>query len=170
VLTFKTGALTEDITIAGAITADLRVSITGTDADFIVKVIDVLPDDFRYDNTPPPNKTRDAGGPYPLGGYQMLVRGEVMRGRYRNSFQQPEAFRPNEVTTVRFQLPDIAHTFRKGHRIMIQIQSSWFPLIDRNPQQFVDIYQATDEDFIPQTVNIHHDAKNASAIVLPVLR
>ncbi|MDQ0106267.1 putative CocE/NonD family hydrolase [Chitinophaga terrae (ex Kim and Jung 2007)] len=170
VLTFKTGVLTEDITVAGAITADLRVSITGTDADFIVKVIDVMPDDFRYDNTPPPNKTRDAGGPYPLGGYQMLVRGEVMRGRYRNSFQQPEAFRPNEITTVRFQLPDIAHTFRKGHRIMVQIQSTWFPLIDRNPQQFVDIYRATDEDFIPQTVNIHHDARNASAIVLPVLK
>ncbi|RFS19384.1 CocE/NonD family hydrolase [Chitinophaga silvatica] len=170
VLSFQTEVLTEDVTIAGAVTADLRVSITGTDADFIVKLIDVFPDTFRYPNTPPPNKTRDAGGPYPLGGYQMLVRGEVFRGRYRHSFEKPEAFIPGRSEEVTFKLPDLAHTFKKGHKIMVQIQSSWFPLVDRNPQQFIDIYHAKAEDFISQTIHIHHDVKKSSVIILPILK
>ena len=91
-----------------------------------------------------------------------------MRGRYRNSFEKPEAFTPNKVETVRFELPDVAHTFRKGHRLMIQIQSSWFPLVDRNPQQFVNIYTCDDSDFKKSTIRIFHDAKHASSIVLPV--
>ncbi|MFY0256257.1 CocE/NonD family hydrolase [Chitinophaga sp. 30R24] len=170
VLTFETGPLMEALTIAGPVTADLQVSISGSDADFVVKVIDVFPDDFRYTNTPPPNKTRDAGGPYPLGGYQMLVRGDIFRGRYRNGFEHPQAFTPNQVVQVKFTLPDVAHTFLKGHRLMIQVQSSWFPLADRNPQQFVNIYEAGEQDFVKEAVRIYHDGKNSSGIILPVLR
>jgi putative CocE/NonD family hydrolase len=170
VLTFETDTLTEDLTIGGTITADLRVNITGSDADFVIKVIDVFPDDFRYPNTPPPNKTRDAGGPYPLGGYQMLVRGDIFRGRFRHSFEQPQAFEPGAIEQVKFQLPDVAHTFQKGHRLMIQVQSTWFPLADRNPQQFVNIYEAVEKDFVKETIRIYHDDKNSSGIILPVLK
>ena len=102
-----------------------------------------------------------------MGGYQMLVRGEVMRGRYRNSFEKPEAFTPNKPTTVKFNLPDVAHTFQKGHRIMVQIQSSWFPLVDRNPQQFINIYTAKDSDFQKATIRVYH---NQSKIHLPILK
>jgi len=105
-----------------------------------------------------------------MGGYQMLVRGEVMRGRFRNSFEKPEAFKPNKVERVKYELPSVAHTFQKGHRIMIQIQSSWFPLVDRNPQKFVNIYEANDSDFQKATIRIFHDAVNSSNIILPVLK
>jgi uncharacterized protein len=159
VLVFETDILTEDLTLAGTVVADLMVSITGTDADFVVKVIDVFPDDFSYSN-------REK---YPMGGYQMLVRGEVIRGRYRNSFENPEAFVPSKVERVKFELPDVAHTFLKGHRVMIQIQSSWFPLVDRNPQKFVNIYECNDSDFQKATIKIHHDSKYPSSILLPVL-
>ncbi|HYC30107.1 MAG TPA: CocE/NonD family hydrolase, partial [Chitinophagaceae bacterium] len=128
VLVFQTDVLTEDLTLAGPVVADLKVSISGTDADFVVKLIDVFPDDFSY-STDQVVAGRQGGGSYPMGGYQMLVRGEVMRGRFRNSFEKPEAFKPNEVTTVKYTLPDVAHTFKKGHRVMVQIQSSWFPLV-----------------------------------------
>jgi predicted acyl esterase len=115
-------------------------------------------------------QSRSAGGPYPMGGYQMLVRGEVMRGRFRNSFSKPEAFKPNKTERVKFELPDVAHTFKKGHRIMIQVQSSWFPLVDRNPQQFINIYTCDDSDFKKATIRVLHDAANSSHIVLPVLQ
>jgi predicted acyl esterase len=131
--------------------------MSGTDADFVVKLIDVYPDNIEYET----NK-KD----YLMSGYQQLVRGEIMRGKYRNSFEKPEAFVPNKPTAVKFTLPDIAHTFKKGHRMMIQIQSSWFPLVDRNPQQFMNIYQAKDSDFKKATIRIYHDA---SVIQLPVL-
>lgn len=157
VLTFSTDTLKEEITLAGPLVADLLVSISKTDADFVVKLIDVLPE-----KTPRNPVTR-----YPMGGYQMLVRGDIMRGRYRNSFEKPEAFLPGKPTQVKFTLPDVAHTFKKGHRIMVQVQSSWFPLADRNPQQFVDIYQAKDSDFVKETINIYHDE---SKIILPVLK
>jgi putative CocE/NonD family hydrolase len=157
VLTFNTDTLKEDITLAGPLVADLLVSISKTDADFVVKLIDVLPE-----KTPRNPVTR-----YPMGGYQMLMRGDIMRGRYRNSFEKPEAFVPGKPTQVKFTLPDVAHTFKKGHRIMVQVQSSWFPLADRNPQQFVDIYQAKDSDFVKETINIYHDE---SKIILPVLK
>lgn len=170
VLTFETAPLTEDLTIGGTVTADLRVSVTGSDADFVVKVIDVFPDDFRYPNTPPPNKTRDAGGPYPLGGYQMLVRGDIFRGRFRESFEKPVPFTPGAITPVKFSLPDVAHTFQKGHRLMIQVQSSWFPLADRNPQRFINIYEAGETDFVKETIRIYHDAAHPSGIILPVLK
>jgi len=159
VLVFETETLGDDLTLAGTVVADLLVSITGTDADFVVKVIDVFPDEFSY-------AEKDV---YPMGGYQMLVRGEIMRGKFRNSFEKPEAFTPNKVERVKFELPDIAHTFKKGHRLMIQIQSSWFPLVDRNPQKFVNIYECSDSDFQKATIKIYHNSKNASGLLLPVL-
>lgn len=169
VLTFETFPLEEDLTLAGPVIANLKVSITGTDADFVVKVIDVFPDDFRYTGDSP-QAGRNAGGPYPMGGYQMLVRGEIMRGKFRNSFETPAPFKPGKIETVKFELPDIAHTFKKGHRLMIQVQSSWFPLADRNPQKFMNIYEATPNDFQKATIRIFHDVNNPSTIYLPILK
>jgi putative CocE/NonD family hydrolase len=169
VLTFQTDVLTEDLTLAGPVVADLLVSITGTDADFVVKLIDVFPDDFSYPGALA-QLGRAGGGSYPMGGYQMLVRGEIMRGKYRNSFENPEPFKPNKIERVKFELPDVAHVFKKGHRLMIQVQSSWFPLADRNPQQFLNIYEADEKDFKNATIRIYHEAANASSIILPVFR
>jgi uncharacterized protein len=156
--------LKEDITIAGPITADLKVSISTTDADFVVKLIDVFPDNFEYEADPNAQKPG-----YIMNGYQMLVRGDIMRGRYRNSFEKPEAFVPGQISDVKFTMNDVAHRFKKGHRIMVQIQSSWFPLVDRNPQKMVDIYTCTDQDFQKATIKIYHGAAHASLLVLPVL-
>jgi len=162
VVFFETEELTEDVTLAGRINADLFVSTTGTDADFIVKVIDVLPD-----NEPnPKNSPRGVA----MAGLQRLVRAEVMRGKFRNSYEKPEPFVPNKVSEVRIELNDVAHVFKKGHRIMVQVQSSWFPLVDRNPQKFMRIPDATEKDFQKATIRIYHDAANASKIVLPVLK
>jgi uncharacterized protein len=169
VLTFQTDVLNEDLTLAGPVVADLAVSITGTDADFVVKIIDVFPDDFTYPGSAA-QQGRAGGGSYPMGGYQMLVRGEIMRGKFRNSFETPTPFTPNKIEKVKFDLPDVAHTFKKGHRLMIQIQSSWFPLADRNPQKFVNIYEADITDFQKATIRIHHDATNSSNIILPVMK
>ena len=160
VLTFQTEVLTEDMTLAGTVIADLLTSISSTDADFVVKLIDVFPDNFSY--------TRSSA--YTMNAYQMLVRGEIMRGKFRNSFETPVAFKPNKIEKVKFELPDVAHTFKKGHRLMIQIQSSWFPLADRNPQKFMNIYEANESDFQKATIRIHHDAVNSSNIILPVLK
>ena len=165
VLSFETDLLTEDLTLAGPVIANLITSISTTDADFVVKVIDVFPDDFRYDATMKGN-----GKEYPMGGYQMMVRGEIMRGKFRNSFEKPAPFIPNKITTVKYELPDVAHTFKKGHRLMIQIQSSWFPLADRNPQKFTNIYTANDSDFQKATIRIYHDAINQTKFILPVLK
>jgi uncharacterized protein len=169
VLSFQTELLTDDVTLAGTVIAELLTSISTTDADFVVKLIDVFPSDFSY-----PGERQAMGRQgttsYPMGDYQMLVRGEIMRGRFRNSFETPVAFTPNKIEKVKFELPDVAHTFKKGHRIMIQIQSSWFPLVDRNPQKFVNIYEATEKDYQKATIKIWHDAKNASNIILPVLK
>ncbi|MBK8089204.1 MAG: CocE/NonD family hydrolase [Chitinophagaceae bacterium] len=169
VLSFQTDVLTDNVTLAGTVIADLLASISTTDADFVVKLIDVFPSDFTY----PGDRAgmgRQAGGNYPMGDYQMLVRGEVMRGKFRNSFETPSPFTPNKIEKVKFELPDVAHTFQKGHRIMIQVQSSWFPLVDRNPQKFVNIYEAAESDYQKATIKIWHDAKNASNIILPVLK
>jgi hypothetical protein len=171
VLTFETPVLQEDLTLAGPVIADLRVGLSSTDADFVVKLIDVFPDDFSYAPAGPlPVRSHDNAASYPMGGYQMLVHGDVMRGRFRESFETPKPFTPGKVETVKFAIPDVAHTFRKGHRLMIQIQSSWFPLVDRNPQKFVDIYTASDSDFQKETIRVFHDADHASRIILPVLR
>jgi hypothetical protein len=105
-----------------------------------------------------------------MGGYQMLVRGEIMRGKFRNSFEKPEAFTPGKVTEVKFELPDVAHTFKKGHRLMVQIQSTWFPLADRNPQVFTNIYTCDDKDFVRSTIHIYHDAQHPTSLLLPVLK
>jgi len=165
VLTFKTDILENDLTVAGAVMADIATAISTTDADFVVKIIDVFPDDFTY-----PGGTKGNGKEYPMGGYEMLVRGEIMRGKYRNSFEKPEAFTPNKITKVKYELPDIAHTFKKGHRLMIQIQSSWFPLADRNPQQFMNIYKADEKDYKKATIKIYHSGINQTKFVLPVVK
>ncbi|QDA61937.1 CocE/NonD family hydrolase [Hymenobacter jejuensis] len=163
VLVFQTDTLTSDLTVTGNVVADLMTSISTTDADFVVKIIDVFPNKFSY-------SAADLDSGYPLGGYQMLVHGEIMRGRYRNSYEKPEAFVPNKVTEVKYKLGDIAHTFKKGHRVMVQIQSSWFPLADRNPQKFVDVYHATPADFQKATIDIFHNKTASSKIILPVLQ
>ena len=165
VIVFETDVLSKDLVLAGSVMVDLKTSISTTDADFIVKIIDVFPDDFRYDN----NTCNHLGKKTVMGGYQMMVRGDIMRGRYRNSFSTPEAFIPFVPSNVKFELTDIAHTFRKGHKLMIQIQSTWFPIVDRNPQQFVNIYNCSEDDFVKSVVTIYHQADLASKITLPVL-
>jgi putative CocE/NonD family hydrolase len=162
VMVYRTDILKEDITLTGPLTADLYVSTTGTDADFVVKIIDVFPPDLKPE--------KDQNIKVPLGGYQMLVRGEVFRGKYRNSFENPEAFISGKVTEMKYEIPDVAHTFKKGHRIMIQVQSSWFPLVDRNPQKFVNIYECTDSDFQKATHRIYHDAQYPSHIKVTELK
>jgi uncharacterized protein len=148
VLTFESDELTDDVVLAGEILAKLKVSMTGTDADFIVKLIDVYPQDHPNYEHNPKNIV--------MGGYQQLVRSEVFRGRFRNSFEKPEPFTPDKIADVNVELQDILHTFKKGHRIMIQIHSTWFPYIDRNPQKYVDnIYKANAEDFIKSTIRVY---------------
>lgn len=162
VLTFTGEALAEAVTLVGPVEVTLNVSISTTDADFVVKLIDVFPDDFAYDDLV--DGLGDANSTTQMGGYELLVRGDIMRGRYRNSFSTPQAFVPRQPTEVRFVMPDIAHTFAAGHRIMIQIQSSWFPLFDCNPQQMVDIYRCKADAFVPCTVEIFHQRDLQSKI------
>ncbi|GAA4824338.1 CocE/NonD family hydrolase [Algivirga pacifica] len=148
VLTFTSEVLEEEVVLAGEIIAKLKVAMTGTDADFIVKIIDEYPQDHPNYEHNPKNII--------MGGYQQLVRSEVMRGRFRNSFEKPEPFEPNKVTDVNVVLQDLLHTFKKGHRIVVQVQSTWFPYIDRNPQKYVDnIFEADEEDFIKSTIRIY---------------
>jgi len=158
---YQTDTLTEDITLTGPVIADLFSSTTGTDADYVVKLIDVFPDNYPEPKPNPKNVT--------MAGYEMLVRGEIFRGKFRNSFEKPEPFVPGKVTEVKYHLPDVAHTFKKGHRIMIQVQNSWFPLADRNPQKFEDINHAKDSDFQKATIRIYHDAQNKSSVKVTVL-
>lgn len=147
VLSFTSDPLTADITLSGPITARLFVTTTGTDADFVVKVIDVSTDSFSA------NKQ-----------VQTLVRAEVLRGKFRNSYTHPEPFTPNKTTRVEYQLNDVAHTFKKGHRMMVQVQSSWFPLVDRNPNKFMNIFKASEADFQKATITIFHNDQYPSAI------
>jgi len=159
VLVYQTEVLQEPATVTGTVTADLWVSVSTSDADFVVKLIDVFPDTLK-----------GAENGVPLGGYQMLVRGEIMRGRYRNGFEKGLPLPAGTVTEVKYDLPDVAHTFLPGHKIMVQVQSSWFPLADRNPQQFVNIYQAGDGDFVPASIRVYHTPVSASCILLPILK
>ena len=161
VLVYQTDVLEEDITIAGLVTPSLFVSTTGTDSDWVVKLIDVYSADF------PDPKPNPAG--VKMGGYQQLVRGEAMRGKFRDSFEEPKPFVPGRVTKVEYVMPDAYHTFRRGHRIMVQVQSSWFPLVDRNPQQFVDIYNAKKDDFQKATQRVYRSKRAPSAVRLRVL-
>ena len=160
VLVFQTEPLTEDLTLGGEIMARLNVSTTGTDADWVVKLIDVYPPD-EPNHPYMPNKN------VILANYQQMVRSEVMRGRFRNSFEKPEPFKSGEITAVNFRLQDVLHTFKKGHRVMIQVQGTWFPLIDRNPQKYVEnIFKANVEDFQKAT----HRVYNNSVIEIQVLK
>ncbi|UTA66790.1 CocE/NonD family hydrolase [Emticicia sp. 21SJ11W-3] len=162
VLTFQTDVLDKDITLAGNIWADLKVSTTGTDADFVVKVIDVYPDDAK-DN---PNTAKHIR----MAGYQQMVRSEAMRGKFRKSFDTPVPFKPGKVEEINFELQDVLHTFKKGHRIMVQVQSTFFPIIDRNPQKFLpNIHYADASDFQSATHKVYHDKTNASHLKVRVL-
>jgi putative CocE/NonD family hydrolase len=162
VLVYQTDVLSEDVTIAGPITASLFVSTTGTDSDFIVKLIDVYPND-ALDNSPNPLERS-------MGGYQMLVRGEPMRARFRKSFERPEPMIPGKVDKVEWVMPDSYHTFKSGHRIMVQVHSSWFPLIDRNPQKFVDIRNATEADFQKATQRVYHSRQYGSHVKVGIMK
>ncbi len=161
VVVYQTEPLEEDVTIAGPIMANLDFTTTGTDADFVVKLIDVLPGDAP-DPVPNPTGVR-------MGGFQMLLAGEVFRAKYRNSYSEPEPLVPGEVTHLEFDLRDRNHTFRRGHRIMVQVQSTWFPVIDRNPQRFTDIYQASGESFQKATHRILRTAAHPSHLKLSVV-
>lgn len=166
VLVYQTPPLDDDLTVLGPIGVDLHVSTSGTDADFVVKVIDVYPSDFptpewKGPQPEPANRVR-------MGGYQQLVRGEPFRGKFRQSFSKPVPFTPNQPDRIRFDLPDVAHTFRRGHRLMVQIQSSWFPLTDRNPQVFGDIPKTRPEDFQIATQRVYRSKARPSAITLNV--
>ena len=162
VLTFESDALPENVTIAGPITADLFVSTTGTDADFVVKVIDVYPDDEK-DPVPNPNKVE-------MGGYERLVRTEIMRGKFRNSYENPEPFTPNQITEVKINLNDAYHTFKAGHKIMIQVSSSYFPFFDVNPNTFCDIYNADKNQFKKAEIKVYHSKEYPSKIILNVMK
>jgi len=163
VLVFQTPPLKSAVTVTGDIMAHLNVSTTGTAADWVVKLIDVYPDDHPFVQGSQPNLN--------FGGFQQMVRSEVIRGRFRNSYEKPEPFVPNEVTEVNLPLQDVCHTFKAGHRIMIHVQSSWFPLIDRNPQKYVDnIFKAKEEDFIKATHKVFHRPDSQSWIELKILK
>ena len=161
VLVYETEPLEEDLTFAGPLQATLHVSTTGTDADWVIKLIDVYAGDFP---DPKPNPAYVA-----MGGYQQLVRGDVFRGKFRNSFEKPEPFKPGELAKIEFEIPDICHTFRRGHRVMVHVQSTWFPLVDRNPQTFVNIPTAKPEDFKKATHRIYRGGKAASSLTVRVL-
>ncbi len=195
VATFSTPTLTRPVSLTGTVEAELYVDISTTDADFVVKLVDVFPDGYQYPDSIA-NKMRfsTAAGRRGelMGGYQMLVRGEVLRGKYRNSLdfdsvafcaqrrsdlrgytfhpQPPQPFTPGKVERLSIKLPDVAHTFLPGHRIMVQIQSSWFPLVDRNPQTFCNIHTCSATDFRPSTVQIHSSSRQPSCIWLPIAR
>ena len=181
VLVYQTEPLTEDITVIGDIKPSLFVSSSGTDSDFVVKLIDVFPDDYQYPSTgktlangqqerlqPPPEFASSVFQP---GGYQMLLRGEPMPARFRNGFERAEPLEPNTPAKLSFVMPAVAHTFKKGHRIMVQIQSTWFPLVARNPQKFMRNYKlGTSRDFQKATQRVHAGGGYGSALVLPILK
>lgn len=162
VIVYQTEILERDITLVGEVEVDFYVSTTGTDSDWIVKIIDVYPDDYP-DPSPNPTQVR-------MGGFQQLIRGDVMRGKFRNSYENPEPFEPGKPTRVKFTLPDTYHAFRTGHRLMVQIQSSWFPLVDRNPQKFMDIYAAEAGDFQSATQRVYRTADMPSRLNVRILK
>ncbi len=169
VLVYQTEPLEEDVTIVGPVNPKLFVSTSGTDADWVVKLIDVYPSAYpdkqvvreRANDVPPPSVA--------MAGYQQLVRGEPLRGKFRNSFEKPEPFVPGKVATISYNMPDIQHTFRRGHRIMVQVQSSWFPLVDLNPQKFMDIPKANPEDFQKATQRVYRSPGQYSGIAVQVM-
>ena len=156
VLTWQTDALSEDVTLAGKVTAKLFASTTGSDSDWIVKLIDVYPEKVASD--------------WKLSGYELMIADEIFRGRFRNSFEKPEPITPGEVTHFTIDLHTANHVFKKGHRIMVQVQSTWFPLIDRNPQKFVpNIFEAKESDFQSATQCIYRSQKFPSSVAISVI-
>ncbi|MFZ0745690.1 MAG: CocE/NonD family hydrolase, partial [Terracidiphilus sp.] len=170
VLVYETDPLQEDVTIAGPISPKLKIASSGTDSDFDVKLIDVYPDDYPDpEETSRGNKRILDVPPLHMGGYEQLLRGEPFRAKFRNSWEKPEPLTPGKETSVDFTMPDLFHTFRRGHRIMVQVQSSWFPLTDRNPQTFTDIPYATPEQFQKATEEVFHQKDAASGVEVMVL-
>ncbi len=170
VLVYQTDPLMEDVTVAGPISPKLHISSTGTDSDFVVKLIDVYPE--NYPGVPVDTavgKRIVSAPPVLMGGYQQLLRGEPFRAKFRESWTSPKALQPGQVTAVNFTMPDINHTFRKGHRIMVQVQSSWFPLVDRNPQTFTNIPTSTPEQFVKATETVYTGADAPSGVELTIL-
>ncbi len=169
VLVYETDPLEEDVTVVGPVAPSLQVSTSGTDSDWVVKLIDVYPTDYPdsevrqqpLTDVPPPSER--------MGGYEQLVRGEPFRGKFRKSFEHPEAFQPGQPAKIEFEMPDVNHTFRRGHRIMVQVQSSWFPLVDLNPQTFVNIPDAKPSDFVKATQRVYRSKKMPSGVVVQVL-
>jgi putative CocE/NonD family hydrolase len=176
VLTYQTDVLQEDVTIVGPVLPRLFVSTSGTDSDWDVKLIDVYPPDYpqsKLDEARSEEKgkppTDVSAPPFIMGGYEQLVRGEPFRGKFRHSFEKPEPFTPGKVAEVGFAMQDVNHTFRRGHRIMVQVQSSWFPLTDRNPQTFLNIPDAKPSDFVKATQRVYHGQGQTSGIETNVL-
>jgi uncharacterized protein len=174
VLVYKTPPLDHDIGVSGPISVDLKVSTTGTDSDFDVKLIDVYPGDYPdysapASSAPPAIPRNPPANAVKMGGYQQLVRGEPFRGKFRKSFEHPAPFEPGKPDRIIFRMPDVAHTFREGHRIMLQIQSSWFPLTDRNPQKFMDIPRAHPSDFTKATQRVYWGGPDGSRIKLSIV-
>ena len=176
VLTYETDVLNEDVTIVGPVTPRLFVSTSGTDSDWDVKLIDVYPPDYPQNKMDEPRAdekgkpSTDVNPPaFVMGGYEQLVRGEPFRGKFRHSFEKPEPFTPGKVEEVQFAMQDVNHTFRRGHRIMVQVQSSWFPLTDRNPQVFLNIPDAKPSDFVKATQRVYHGQSQASGVQANVL-
>jgi uncharacterized protein len=177
VLVYESSILQNDVTIAGPIAPHLFVSTSGTDSDWDVKLIDVYPSDYpdsRFDEQKLDEKAKpktDVAPPaFTMAGYEQLVRGEPFRGKFRHSFEKPEPFLPGKVEEVSFHMQDVNHTFRRGHRIMVQVQSSWFPLTDRNPQTFVNIPYAKPSDFVKATERVYHTKAEPSGIGVGVLQ
>ena len=176
VLTYETDVLNEDVTIVGPVTPRLFVSTSGTDSDWDVKLIDVYPPDYPQNKMDEPRAdekgkpSTDVNPPaFVMGGYEQLVRGEPFRGKFRHSFEKPEPFTPGKVEEVEFAMQDVNHTFRRGHHIMVQVQSSWFPLTDRNPQVFLNIPDAKTSDFVKATQRVYHGQSRASGVQANVL-
>ncbi|MEP6921225.1 MAG: CocE/NonD family hydrolase, partial [bacterium] len=166
VLFYETAPLDDDLIIAGPIKINLNVSTSGTDSDFVVKLIDVYPGNYPQPDLPAGQ--RPPANEVQMGGYQQLVRGEPFRGKYRNSFEKPEPFTPGKPAAINYELPDAYHAFRRGHRIMIQVQSSWFPLVDRNPQKFMEIPRALAPDFQKAIERVYRSRELPSSITVLV--
>lgn len=166
VLVYETAPLEDDLIIAGPIKINLNVSTSGTDSDFVVKLIDVYPGNYPQPDLPAGQ--RPPANEVQMGGYQQLVRGEPFRGKYRNSFEKPEPFTAGKPAAINYELPDAYHAFRRGHRIMIQVQSSWFPLVDRNPQKFMEIPRALATDFQKAIERVYRSRELPSSITVLV--
>ncbi len=167
VLTFVTPPLEDTLKLEGPVSADIFFRTTGSDADIVVKLVDVYPADFEYDDEVSEKMNVDG---YQMGGYQMLVRGDIFRARYRESYENPVPLKPDETVRIEFDMDDVAHWFLPGHRVMVQIQSTWFPIADRNPQKFVrNIYKAAEDDFRAEEMTVWHQKDRPSCIMLPVV-